>query len=66
VAEPASEELQPCPFCGSDIVGVLEESTRPGDVLGRVSCGVCGADGPRLCERDEFVRRWNQRRGTRP
>lgn len=55
------DDLKPCPFCGSSIVGVIEESDRPGDVLGVVSCGCCGASGPSLCEPEEMVPRWNQR-----
>ncbi len=57
----ATEEFLPCPFCGSRIVGALLESTKPGDKLGVVVCGCCGASGPSLFEEHELAWKWNQR-----
>lgn len=59
-------EFAPCPFCGSKVVGALLESTKPGDTLGVVGCGVCGASGPSLFDKDELTARWNQRRDSLP
>ena len=55
------ETLKPCPFCGSTIVGELLESTEVKAKLGRVGCGVCGAEGPCLCEPSEYTDQWNRR-----
>lgn len=57
----ATTELRPCPFCGSGLVGPLAESSCPGDRLGVVGCGVCGASGPSLFDAGELVARWNAR-----
>ena len=55
-------EFLPCPFCGSRLVGALQESTVPTDKLGVVGCGVCGAQGPSHSDDlDELTRLWNKR-----
>lgn len=56
-----SDEFKPCPFCGSKIVGALQESTRQGDILDSINCGVCGACGPVNFEPHEFRDQWNAR-----
>lgn len=58
----STREFEPCPFCGSGIVGALQKSTVPGDTLGVVGCGACGARGPSLFDAPEELRdRWNKR-----
>lgn len=57
--------LKPCPFCGSEVVGLFAVSAMP-----HVTCGGCGADGPAFeCRREdrdaaraEAVRAWNVRK----
>lgn len=56
-----SDDLLPCPFCGSSIVGPLLGSSIDTDKLGVVGCGLCGANGPWLFDAHELIGRWNQR-----
>jgi transcription elongation factor Elf1 len=72
VSEPDSE-FRPCPFCGSSLVGALTEAQvrdpatngmvpDPHAKLGVVGCGVCGAEGPSLCDTpEEMAAGWNRR-----
>ncbi len=59
-------EFLPCPFCGSTIVGALQESSDKNAKLGVVGCGVCGARGPSLFEGEELTRQWNSRASSGP
>lgn len=63
-----SEELKPCPFCGStDIRNV--SSTHPGpsyhfhagDTIFAVNCGNCGASVPNRYRNELVVSEWNKR-----
>jgi Lar family restriction alleviation protein len=57
---PLREEiaLLPCPFCGSDKVGLGCCSVT---YLPLVTCRVCFADGPRHASDAEAVKAWNRR-----
>jgi len=51
-----SNELKPCPFCGSEKVFINDE------VLGfLVECKECCTEGPYSHEKQEAIDRWNQR-----
>lgn len=54
-----AEKLEPCPFCGSDSVGVL-----PGIWFGE--CFVCEAEGPPGKNYAEAIRLWNTRKQKEP
>jgi Lar family restriction alleviation protein len=49
-----SEEIKPCPFCGSD-------NTRPlnGSLVTRVVCGACVALGPQAKTVEAAIALWN-------
>ncbi len=55
--------LHPCPFCGSDDVGICHVVDQPS----RVECWKCHAEGPPADSSkdpgDLAVERWNARRG---
>jgi len=49
-----SEELRPCPFCGSNFVNMNR-------VGWWVVCENCGAEGPAKETREEALATWNRR-----
>lgn len=69
VASRFNVEIKPCPFCGSLEIGLFTSGAP------HMTCGNCGADGPRAAGRrgswDELERRqfvavqaWNRRDAT--
>ena len=55
-------ELKPCPFCGSDSVGVAE--TAYGNYLNIwffAICDKCGARSKPFRDGDDAVKAWNRR-----
>ena len=46
-------ELRPCPFCGSDNLGLSE--------IFRVHCYGCGAEGPARSRMESAAKQWNRR-----
>lgn len=57
-----SQDLKPCPFCGSDVdIACVEmmSSRDAGPVY--VHCDGCGADGPQHDWADDATRDWNRR-----
>jgi Lar family restriction alleviation protein len=50
-----SEELKPCPFCGSS-------SLRRDRVAEVIICNKCGAEGPTFLHNGTVVDQWNERR----
>lgn len=54
------EELKPCPFCGSDCVG-LASADRKDSKLKHVGCFNCGACGAVFFNEKEAISAWNRR-----
>jgi len=50
-----SEELKPCPFCGSTNLGFLSLFAW------EVQCNLCLAEGPKADTREEAIAAWNRR-----
>ena len=55
-----SEELKPCPFCGSDDVDLQCYE----DDGFHVVCGKCGGNMPGWDDPDEAIEAWNRRAGN--
>ena len=53
-----SSDLKPCPFCGSEILGIAEE-----DGFYAVICGTCEARGGVRDEQFLAINAWNHRFG---
>lgn len=58
----------PCPFCGSDVLGMAEAVDKLGDDLmpPRIQCLSCGAIGPfakRIISENTPIELWNRRHG---
>lgn len=53
-------ELKPCPFCGSDCVG-LASSDRNDSKLKQVGCFNCGACGAISFNEQQAIDAWNKR-----
>lgn len=51
-----SEEIKPCPFCGSEDVEVFPNYGRY-----FAACCDCGSEGPNKERKEEAIRKWNQR-----
>ena len=51
-----SEEIKPCPFCGSEDVEVFSNYGRY-----FVTCCDCGSEGPNKEGKEEAIKGWNQR-----
>ena len=51
-----SEEIKPCPFCGSEDVEVF-----PNYGHYFAACCDCGSEGPNKERKEEAIRKWNQR-----
>jgi hypothetical protein len=47
-----TNQLKPCPFCGSSSVALVDMTVR---------CGACCAVGPFGLNAEQAVRRWNER-----
>ena len=61
----SDEKLQPCPFCGSEDVRVVEEySCNKGEMLYQGYCFHCGARGPGFPQSYDhrIYRYWNRRK----
>lgn len=54
-----SEELKPCPFCGSEDVVLQESIIYPGEYY--VCCNVCGILTNRYSNRSLAISAWNKR-----
>ena len=52
-----SQELKPCPFCGSDTVDYLKLSPT----CWTVACGPCETEGPAASTSEEAAETWNKR-----
>lgn len=64
-AENMTENLAPCPFCGSGDVLSFGVSQNQGTAY-RVQCLNCGAKGPRVCDDEQAQDAWNSRATTAP
>lgn len=53
--EAMTEELKPCPFCGSKIVGLIS-----GEWGAVVNCGGCLAEGPIAMDDESAAIAWNK------
>lgn len=51
--EPVEPEMKPCPFCGSDMVGLTHMC------LLNVTCFNCKATGPRALTKEKAIELWN-------
>lgn len=51
-----TEELKPCPFCGSTYVDLCVSKFSS-----VVACGECQSEGPNIHDEGEAVRKWNRR-----
>lgn len=58
-----SEQMNPCPFCGSDDVRVYLDasSDRMSDWDNHAECKCCGAQGPHHKDEPEAIAAWNRR-----
>lgn len=54
-----SNELKPCPFCGSTRVMVQTNITFKGECA--THCFYCGTFGPFCEDKNEAIARWNRR-----
>lgn len=67
----SSERLNPCPFCGSSDVRIVDFLDGEGDRVFAVGCGGCGCNGtPHIPLMDDArpaaIASWNQRAPTLP
>ena len=56
-----SDKLEPCPFCGSNDLGVKTTIS-----VYTVRCDGCGAQGPLVVQHQEAIRLWTTRKQTEP
>lgn len=55
-----SNELKPCPFCGTP-VEVDEDKFIRGDSLFRIECMGCGIHSGAFDDKNELIEVWNRR-----
>lgn len=57
-----TNELKPCPFCGSDRIALDEEYNEIiKEPMYRVECWNCGGTGCDTYDKDKAIKAWNQR-----
>lgn len=57
--KPLPDTLDPCPFCGSEEIGLVRHSESPG--LKQGQCTKCKACGPIFTDPARLARKWNTR-----
>lgn len=61
-----SDQLSPCPFCGSVNVALGSEQAGHGDYTSHIKCQECFAKGPASYGPPSPQDRWNERTGGKP
>ena len=56
-----TERLKPCPFCGSETLGIECEERRIMPDSYQVGCWTCGAKGGTGWSKEEAANKWNIR-----
>ena len=56
-----SEELKPCPHCGSSDLAIHEGYIKDHIMLSAVMCHSCACAGAWAVDKEEAIRRWNMR-----
>ena len=56
-----TDKLKPCPFCGSNSVGLVDRKDPQGNTSFTVICVSCGASVNNYDKPQQATRKWNRR-----